>query len=142
MRFGFALVATAACSTGERDSANNRRAPRASVDSGPPITTREMSEGLTRDVRESDRELVALQDSIYRFVGDSLSAVLQRAGASWEQYRKLECDAIRLTFAPGTMAPIAQMECWIELTDERRHFLVEQYDYMRPGRAPSRSGAR
>jgi uncharacterized protein YecT (DUF1311 family) len=92
-----------------------------------------MSQALTRDVRESDRELAALQDSIYGFIGDTLALLLRQTRASWEQYRKLECDAIRVAFAPGSMAPIAEMECWVELTDDRRRFLVEQYDYMRGG---------
>ena len=125
---GFALLAAAACSTGEQDSAK--------VDSAPGPTTREMSQGLTRDVQQSDRELAALQDSLYPFLGDTVSALLKQARASWEQYRKVECDAIRVAFAPGTMAPVAQMECWVELTDDHRRFLVKQFDYMRP---PQRS---
>jgi uncharacterized protein YecT (DUF1311 family) len=91
-----------------------------------------MSQALTRDVQQSDHDLVALQDSLYPFMGDTVSALLKQARANWEQYRKLECDAVRVAFAPGTMAPIAQMECWVELTDDHRRFLVKQFDYMRP----------
>ena len=60
-----------------------------------------MSEALTRDVRESDRDLTAAEDSIYLFMGDSVSVLLKQAHASWVQYRKLECDAIRVAFAQG-----------------------------------------
>jgi len=81
-----------------------------------------------------DRELTAVEDSISLFIGDTVSVLLKQADASWEQYRKLECDAIRAAFAQGTMAPVVQMECWIDLTDDHRKFLVEQYDYMRNGR--------
>jgi uncharacterized protein YecT (DUF1311 family) len=121
---GFGLLTAVACSHGN---------PRA--DSSPVTTTREMSQGLTRDVQQSDRDLAALQDSLYSFLGDTIAAVLKQARANWEQYRKLECDAIRVAFAPGTMAPIAQMECYAALTDERRRFLVEHYDYMHSGKS-------
>jgi hypothetical protein len=40
------------------------------------------------------------------------------------------------------MAPIAQMECWIDLTDDHRRFLSEQYGYMRNGRVDSAKQAR
>src|SRR5215470_3816481 len=87
------------------------------------VPTRAMSQGLTRDVRASERELAALEDSIYRFIGDTVTAQLRRAEASWEAYRKQECDAVRLAFARGSIAPVAQLECWVELTDDRRRFL-------------------
>ena len=54
----------------------------------------------------------------------------------WEQYRKLECDAIRVAFAEGSMAPVAQMECWIDLTDDHRKFVAQEYGYMRNGGPP------
>jgi uncharacterized protein YecT (DUF1311 family) len=101
-----------------------------------------MSQALTRDVGESNRELSAVEDSIYLFMGDSVSALMKQAHTSWEHYRKIECDAIRVAFAEGTMAPIAQMECWVDLTDGRRRFLSEQYDYMRGERTPPASPRR
>ena len=58
--------------------------------------------------------------------------MLKQARANWEHYRKLECDAVNGAFTAGTMAPIAQMECWVKLTDDHRRFLVKQFDYMRP----------
>lgn len=116
--YGFVLLTAVACSRGKP-----------SADSSA-TTTREMSQGLTRDLQQSDRDLAALQDSLYPFLGDTVAAVLKQARANWEQYRKLECDAIRVAFAPGTMAPIAQTECYVVLTDERRRFLVDHYDYM------------
>jgi len=99
-----------------------------------------MSQGLTRDLEQAERDLAALEDSIYLFLGDTVSAVLKEADASWTQYRKLECDAIRLEFAPGTMAPIAQLECSVELTDARRRFLGEQHDFIRAVRPTARTG--
>jgi uncharacterized protein YecT (DUF1311 family) len=135
---GFALLTAAACSTGEHDQASERGARRASVDSASRTSTREMSHGLTDDLQQAERDLAALQDSIYLFLGDTTSAMLKQARVSWEHYRKLECDAIRVEFAPGTMAPIAQLECWVALTDARRRFLGEQHDFIRPARAGAR----
>jgi len=139
-RIALALL-TAACSATDRGPATDTRRSRATADSSP-VTTYEMSQALTRDVRESDRELTAVEDSIYLFVGDTVSVVLKQANASWEQYRKRQCDAIRAMFAQGTMAPIAQMECWIGQTDDHRRFLVEQFDYMRNGRTTPRKQTR
>ena len=132
-KIGLALLTAVACSTTERGSTPDTSRARASADSSP-MTTHDMIEALTRDVRESDRDLSMVEDSIYLFIGDSVSVLLKQARTSWEQHRKLECDAIRLAFAEGSMAPIAQMECWIDLTDDHRQFLAEQYGYMRNGR--------
>ena len=128
-----ALVTAVACSTPDRGSAKDTSISRVGTDSSS-VTTHEMIEALTRDVRESDRELTAVEDSIGLFIGDTVAVLLKQRRASWEQYRKLECDAIRVAFAEGSIAPIAQMECWIDLTDDHRRFLAEHYGYMRTGR--------
>jgi uncharacterized protein YecT (DUF1311 family) len=91
-----------------------------------------MSRELTRDVRASETELAALQDSIYRLVGDTISVMLKRAEDSWRVYRRQECEALRGDFAHGSVAPVAQMECWVELTDDRRRFLGSEYNFVRP----------
>ena len=135
-RITLVLLTAVACSAAERGQANDTTGSRASADSAR-VTTYEMVQALTRDVHESNRELAAVEDSIYVFMGDTASMLLKQAHGSWEQYRKVECDAIRMAFAQGTMAPVAQMECWIALTDDHRRFLTEQYDYMRNGRTTS-----
>jgi uncharacterized protein YecT (DUF1311 family) len=132
-KIALGLLTAAACSNAKPGSTNETSGARTSADSSP-VSTHEMSEALTRDVHDADRELTAVEDSISLFIGDTVSVLLKQADASWEQYRKLECDAIRAAFAQGTMAPVVQMECWIDLTDDHRKFLVEQYDYMRNGR--------
>lgn len=97
----------------------------------PTISTREMATELTRDVRASQGELQALEDSLDRSLGDSVAGSLHRADAAWEQYRRQECDAIRLAFAGGSEAPIAHLECWVALTDDRRRFLGHEYNFAR-----------
>jgi uncharacterized protein YecT (DUF1311 family) len=98
-----------------------------------------MSQGLTQDVRASEHELSALDDSLARRLGDTVSVLLKQADASWEEYRKRECAAVRLAFEQGSIAPIAQLECWVELTDDRRHFLGGEYDFTRQERSRATS---
>jgi uncharacterized protein YecT (DUF1311 family) len=140
-----ALVSVVACNTPDRGSANDASAAQpsasqpsasgASVDTTP-VTTHDMVEALSRDVNASERNLAATEDSFYVFMGDTVAVMLKRAHASWAQYRKLECDAIKVAFTEGSMAPVAQMECWINLTDGHRKFITEEYDYMRNGGPP------
>ena len=132
-----AVLILAACTTPDRGAANDTSAARASVDTTS-VTTHQMVEGLSRDVKASERDLAATEDSVYVFIGDadSTTVLLKKAHASWEQYRKLECDAIRVAFAEGSMAPVAQMECWIDLTDDHRKFVAQEYGYMRNGGPP------
>ena len=133
-KIALAVLIIAACTTSDRGAANDTSAARASGDTTA-VTTHQMVEALSRDVKASERDLAATEDSVYVFIGDvdSTTVFLKQAHASWEQYRKLECDAIRVAFAGGSMAPVAQMECWIDLTDDHRKFIAREYDYMRNG---------
>ena len=140
--YAVAILTVLGCSSGDREATDTRARQGTPTDTAPEYTTHEMSEGLSEDVRKSDYDLAELQDSIYRSVGDSLTAVLEQARTSWERYRKLECDALGLVFAGGTMGPIAELECWVALTDSRRRFLGEQYEFIRPARATSTSSPR
>src|SRR5262245_54372783 len=93
-RLALALLTTAACSTTERGQANDTTASRAADDTVR-VSTQEMVQALTRDVNEANRDLAAVEDSIYVFMGDTVSVLLKQAHGSWEQYRKVECEAIR-----------------------------------------------
>ena len=131
-----ALVTVVACNAPDRGPARDTTPSRASADTTP-VSTHEMVEGLSQDVKAAERDMMATEDSVYVFMGDSITVLLKRAHASWEQYRKLECDAIKLAFADGSMAPAAQMECWIDLTDGHRKFMSDEYSYMRDGVPPT-----
>ncbi|MBW8770641.1 MAG: DUF1311 domain-containing protein [Gemmatimonadetes bacterium] len=100
------------------------------------MTTHDMVEALVRDRKDAERQLSAVEDSVWVFTGDSVATLLRQAHTSWEQYRKLECDAIKVAFSDGTMAPVAQLECWIDLTDDHKKFIAEEYDYLRNGAPP------
>ena len=134
-KLALAVVTLVACSTPDRGPAMDTAAPRASTDTTT-MTTHQMIEALERDRTASDRDLAATEDSIYLFMGDTVATLLKRAHASWEQYRKLECDAIRVAFAEGSMAPVAHLECWVDLADDHRKFVSKEYDYMRHGGPP------
>jgi hypothetical protein len=125
-----AIPIVLACSSEKQAEQPGARGETATV--GRVIPTREMSQELTRDVHVSEHELTTLEDSISQLIGDTVSVLLKRADASWQAYRKLECDAIRLAFAQGSVAPVSQLECWVELTDDRRRFLSGEYDFARP----------
>src|SRR5690349_161876 len=94
-KIALALVTVVACTSPDRGAANDTSALRASADTTV-MTTHQMIEALERDRAASDREMTATEDSAYVFMGDSIATLLKQAHASWEQYRKLECDAIRV----------------------------------------------
>jgi len=135
-KIALGLVIVVACNTPDRGAAKDTTASRARVDTTP-VTTHDEIEALTRDVKASERDMTATEDSVYVFMGDSTAVLLKKAHASWEQYRKLECDAIKVAFADGSMAPVAQMECWIDVTDGHRKFMSDEYSYMRNGGPPA-----
>ena len=134
-KIALGLVIVVACNTPDRGAAKDTTASRASVDTTP-VSTHDEIEALTRDVKASERDMTATEDSVYVFMGDSTAVLLKKAHASWEQYRKLECDAIKVAFSDGTMAPVAQLECWIDLTDDHRTFIADEYGYLRTGAPP------
>ena len=134
-KIALAVVILASCAAPDGGSPKDTSAPRASVDTTP-VTTHDEIEALTRDLKASERDMTATEDSVYVFMGDSMAVLVRKAHASWEEYRKLECDAIKLAYAGGSMAPVAQMECWIDLTDGHRKFMSDEYGYMRNGGLP------
>jgi hypothetical protein len=138
---GIALsfVTLAACNTPppDRGPAKDTTAARATAPADTTtVTTHQMVEALVRDRQESERDLTAVEDSFFVFMGDTVAVALKKAHANWEQYRKLECDAIKVAFTEGSMAPVAQLECWIDLTDDHRKFIAQEYSYMRNGGPP------
>ena len=133
-KIALALLIAVACTAGDRG--NDTTASRRNADTSR-VTTHDEEVALTRDVKDAEREMAASEDSITLFMGDSVSVLMKQAHATWAQYRKLECDAIKMAFAQGSLAPVVQMECWIDLTDDHRKFLDEEYDYMRNGRLRS-----
>ena len=97
------------------------------------VTTPQQREDLSADLLRAERSLTAVEDSIRDFLGMPDAADFQQqARGLWDQYRKAECDALRFYFESGTIAPVAQLACLVSLTDARRQFIAEQYDFIRP----------
>lgn len=124
----FVLLATA-CR--QREQSPDETGARSDRDA---VTTPQQREDLSTDLRQADQSLTAFEDSIRSFLGMPDAAGVQQARALWDQYRKAECDALRSYFEAGTMAPVAQLACLVALTDARRQFLTEQYEFIRPAR--------
>jgi hypothetical protein len=113
---------------------------RALADSGPLVTTVGMRQDLTSDLRSAERDLRGFEDSISVFMGPDYAATMLAARTQWNAYRRAQCSALRAVFAPGTMGPVSELECFVELTDQRREFLQEQYNFVRPARRSLRPG--
>jgi hypothetical protein len=94
------------------------------------VDTPGMREALTLDLRAAEADLAALVDSIHAYLGDASAAVLLSAGDLWEEYRRVECESLRAVFEPGTLGPVAQLTCLVEVTDDRRRLLGGQYDFI------------
>jgi len=124
----FVLLA-AACS--QREQSPDESGVRSDRDA---VTTPQQREDLSTDLRQAEKSLTALEDSIRSFLGMPDAEGVQHARALWDQYRKAECDGLRFYFEAGTIAPVAQLACLVALTDARRRFLAEQYDFIRPAR--------
>ena len=120
-----AIVAVAAC---EEDAAD----PATPASGETPVATVEIRQGLTRDLRQAEADLTQLENSISDYLGDPDATSLRRASDSWMEYREIQCDALRLVFTPGTMAPVAQLTCLVALTDDRQAFLDQQYNFAHP----------
>ena len=134
-KIALVVVIAVACAAPDQRPARDTTASPPDADTTS-VTTHAMIETLERDRATSERELGAAEDSVFAFLGDTVAVLLKQAHTSWEQYRKLECDAIRVAFAEGSMAPVAHLECWIDLTDDHRKFIAQEYGYMRDGAPP------
>ena len=124
----FVLLATA-CR--QREQSPDETGARSDRDA---VTTPQQREDLSTDLRQADRSLTAIEDSIRNFLGLPDAVGFQEANALWDQYRKAECDALRFFFEGGTIAPVAELACLVALTDARRRFLAEQYEFIGPAR--------
>ena len=81
-----ALVSIVACTTPDRGPAKDTTAARAAATADTTtVTTHQMVEALVRDRQESERDLAAVEDSFFVFMGDTVAVGLKKAHASWVQ---------------------------------------------------------
>ena len=83
-------------------------------------TTIAMRECLSGELRRADSALGSLVDSLKGELGDSARRTLVSATDRWSAYRESECKAVLQSFEGGTLGPVAQLSCLIDLAEERQ----------------------
>ena len=124
---GLAVVAAAlmlgafACSERPRDKSD------AAADT---MTTPTMRRELSSDLRAAEQALQQIQDSVDVALGPELAVRLVPLREAFVTYRKQQCELLKDVFKDGTYGPVAELECLIHLTDSRREFIEEHYDFI------------
>ena len=139
---GFAAVAAAltlavfACAQHPRDAAD------AVADT---MTTPTMRRELSSDFRSAEQALQRIEDSIDVALGPELAIRLQPMREAFVAYRKEQCERLKAVFKDGTYGAVAQLDCLVHLTDSRREFIEEHYDFLEkigdPGRGNGNASA-
>ena len=125
---GVAAVAAAltlgavACSDYSRDARENAVADT--------MTTPTMRRELSSDLRAAEQALQQIQDSVDVALGPELATRLHPLREAFVTYRKQQCELLKDVFKDGTYGPVAELECLIHLTDSRREFIEEHYDFI------------
>ena len=111
-----------ACSEYSRDARENAVADT--------MTTPTMRRELSSDLRAAEQALQQIQDSVDVALGPELATRLHPLRAAFVSYRKQQCELLKDVFKDGTYGPVAELECLIHLTDSRREFIEEHYDFI------------
>jgi uncharacterized protein YecT (DUF1311 family) len=125
---GLAAVAAAltlgafACSEHSRDAREDAVADT--------MTTPTMRRELSSDLRAAEQALQQLQDSVDVALGPELAMRLHPLREAFVTYRKQQCELLKDVFKDGTYGPVAELECLIHLTDSRREFIEDHYDFI------------
>lgn len=90
-------------------------------------TTFEMQRCLSLELKRHESKLSVFEDSVSVNLDDSVAVLFRQAHVSWMQYREQQCEAVRAVFFPGTMAPVMQLQCLLEMTDQRLLLLRDAY---------------
>jgi uncharacterized protein YecT (DUF1311 family) len=94
------------------------------------MTTPTMRRDLTSDYRAAEQALTRAEDSVDNALGPNLAVRLQPMREAFVTYRKLQCERLKAVFKGGTFGPVAELECLIHLTDSRREFIEQHYDFI------------
>jgi hypothetical protein len=118
--------------------------PRDAIDTATDtMTTPAMRQDLTNDLRAAELALKRLQDSVDAALGPDLAVRLQPLREVFVTYKKEQCERLKEVFKEGTFGAVTELECLIHLTDSRREFVEEHYDFIdRIGGRGARSGVR
>ena len=125
---GLAAVAAAltlgafACSERPRDARGD-----AAADT---MTTPTMRRELTSDLRAAEQSLQQIQDAVDVALGPELAMRLHPFRDAFVTFKKEQCALLKDVFRDGTYGPVAELECLIHLTDSRREFIEDHYDFI------------
>jgi lysozyme inhibitor LprI len=130
--FTAALMGAVACSEPSRDMID------VVADT---MTTPTMRRDLSTDLRVAEQALAQIEDSVDVALGPELAVRLHPMKEAFVTYRKEQCERLKAIFKDGTFGAVAELECLIHLTDSRREFIEEHYDFVeRVGAARRASG--
>ena len=129
------LLAAFACSGRSRDETDAAVADT--------MTTPTMRRDLSSDLRAAEQALQQAEDSVDRALGPELAIRLQPMKEAFLTYRKQQCERLKAVFKDGTYGAVAELECMIHLTDSRREFIEQHYDFLEKigARGPPNAGA-
>jgi uncharacterized protein YecT (DUF1311 family) len=104
--------------------------PRDATDAVADTTTPAMRRDLSSDLRAAELALQQAQDSVDAALGPELAMHLQPIREAFVTYKKEQCEQLKAVFKDGTYGPVVELECLIHLTDSRREFIEEHYDFL------------
>jgi uncharacterized protein YecT (DUF1311 family) len=94
------------------------------------MTTPAMRRELSSDLRTAEEALQKVEDSVDVALGPDEAIRLRPLKEAFLTYRKQQCERLKAVFKDGTYGPVAQLECLIHLTDSRREFIEQNYDFI------------
>ena len=94
------------------------------------MTTPTMRRELSSDLRTAEQALQRVEDSVDVTLGPDDAIRLRPLKEAFLTYRKQQCDRLKAVFKDGTYGPVAELECLIHLTDSRREFIEQNYDFI------------
>jgi uncharacterized protein YecT (DUF1311 family) len=122
----FAALTLGAYACSERRS-DSRDSSEAATDT---MTTPTMRRELSSDLRTAELALQKVEDSVDVALGPDEAIRLRPLKEAFLTYRKQQCERLKAVFKDGTYGPVAELECLIHLTDSRREFIEENYDFI------------
>jgi hypothetical protein len=94
------------------------------------MTTPTMRRELSRDLAAAEVALQQLEDSVDAALGPELIVRLQPMRDAFVAYRKAQCERLKGVFEDGTYGAVAELQCLIHLTDDKREFVEEHYHFV------------
>jgi uncharacterized protein YecT (DUF1311 family) len=94
------------------------------------MTTLTMRRDLSSDLRTAEQALQQVEDSVDAALGPDEAIRLRPLKQAFLTYRREQCERLKAVFKDGTYGPVAQLECLIHLTDSRREFIEQNYDFI------------